>query len=491
MTTTTISRASRTQHVVADRRAHVRARPTPPRDTLDQPRALSSFVGGQEQVEAVVERLRSTRLVTLIGLGGVGKTRLAQQIAHAVHGDYERCAWAPLSSIVEPAQIGESVAAALGGGNSNGPIRAETLVQGIRNHRVLLVLDNCEHLIAGCAEMVARVLESCPGLSVVATSREPLNVPGEVVYRVKPLALPNPVEPLDCQMQSAAAKLFVERARARETDLQLTGEAYASVATICHTVKGMPLAIELAASWVGTMTVSEIAARLTEDVLGLRAASPRAVPARQTSLRASLDWSHALLEHAEQRLLRSVAGLVDDFGLDEAVALAAADDVRADDVALLLNRLVGHSLVQATEQRSRMRYSLAAPVRAYYRQQRPDASAHASLQETAKDGCAPAVPTTDLARESPRGAVPGPGRGRPRGLSERERDVVLLIASGRSNRQIADELVITKKTAEAHVSHVLTKLGLCSRVQIATWSVQNGLVRGGGDLVTSADSHTA
>jgi predicted ATPase len=246
------------------------------------------------------------------------------------------------------------------------------------------------------------------------------------------------------------------------------------------------LAIELAASRINSMTVPEIADRIADDVLGLPAVCPRAVPPRHQSLRASLDWSNALLGGTERRLLHRLTALLDNFTLDDALTPGASEDLQPDEVALLLDRLVAQSVVQAAEHDSRMRYSLAAPVRAYYRERRADVDGHVSAgRARGQHGVAPAATTEERPRECPRDTPTKPSRRRPRELSERERDVVLLIARGRSNRQIADELVITKKTAEAHVSHILTKLGLISRVQIATWGLQHGLIRGGGATVSS------
>jgi predicted ATPase/DNA-binding CsgD family transcriptional regulator len=493
----TISRTPHHQRGLADRRVHQRRQPLQPRHRSDLPQELSSFVGSPAQVSSLVAEVRAARLLTLTGCGGIGKTRLALQVARAVHTDYERCSWIPLGGIVNPTDIASLIAAAIGAGWASNFTDAETLVAGIGDHQLLLVLDNCEHLLGACADVVMRLLQGCPRVCVVATSREPLGVPGEVVYRVEPLELPREDEPLEQQMQSEAARLFIERARARGARFEPSDETCTSVVAICRTLKGVPLAIELAATSTSSMTVGEIAARLYDDVLGALAVGPRALPPRQQSLRGSLDWSHALLQDAEQRMLRRLAPFVDEFTMDDAVDACGCEDLTSHDIVVLLDRLVTHSLVQASEHHSRMWFSLPAHVRAYglerlaeagelghvrggidRRAPEPDAAPGTDdagvpwLEDRARSG-EHQLPHS-LAKTDPR---------RARGLSERERDVVALIASGRSNRQIAEELVITKKTAEAHVSHILTKLGLCSRVQIATWSLCHGLARSASDAV--------
>jgi len=444
--TATIPRASHVQRVVANRRAHGHPLVTT-QSGCDSglPHELSSFVGSGAQIGAVVARLSTARLVTLTGGGGVGKTRLALQVAQAVEHDDERCAWIALSSVETSERIGELMAAAFRG-DSRTP--------------QLLILDNCEHLISACADHVLRLLQTCPGVRVLATSREPLGVPGEVVYRV---------EPLVC---SEAAQLFLDRARARDSRVRFNDQECASVARICRTLNGIPLAVELAAARTSSMTVAELADRVEKDVLGVLASGPRAVAPRQQGLRASLDWSYVLLPVPEQRLLGALAVLADDFTVEDAVAVAG--EIGEHDVPLLLDRLVCQSMVEARVDGARMRFWLLAPVRAFALER-----LHAVDGKKVKA----AAPAHD--------SFAKPRRWRPRGLSERERDVVVLIASGRSNRQIADELVITKKTAEAHVSHILTKLGLCSRVQIATWSLQHGLVHGDADVPTDEESRAA
>jgi predicted ATPase/DNA-binding CsgD family transcriptional regulator len=519
-----VSQAFRVQSVVSEEHCNCHAHPAlTPRHPLTLPHEVSSFIGRREQIEAVAARLRTGRLVTLTGGGGIGKTRLALQVARKISSEYTACAWTALSSVGDGDRVSGAVAAALDGSEPASALTVQVLAACIRDRRLLLVLDNCEHLVAACAEVVFAVLQACPGVRVLATSREPLGVPGEAVFPVPPLGVSPTTEPADGEAMptSEAVRLFVERARAREPRLNLTGESQALITRICQTVGGVPLAIELAAARTSSMSVAEIVDRL-DDVLGLLALGSRTAPPRQRSLRGSLDWSYALLQEPERRLLRRLAVFDAQFTLEAADAVCAFDGLRSSDIALLVDRLVAQSLVQTSEQQATTCFSLSAAVHQYARERLEAASEVAPLQTLlenwrnnrsshavpVRDGAT--VPTglrgeraTATTAVSDADAVPScatgtdeasgphassggnknesePGSRQPRGrrpslLSQRERDVVLLIAGGRSNREIADALVITKKTAEAHVSHILTKLGLCSRVQIATWSLQHGL----------------
>jgi predicted ATPase len=428
-------------------------------------------VGRAAQIEEVAERLRSERLVTLTGGGGIGKTRLALQVARR----YPACAWAPLASTPDPAGAIQALGAALYGSELSGPVTIAELVARIGGQTLFLVVDNCEQVIGACADPLSRLLEECPRLRVLATSREPLGVPGEVVYPVPPLTVATDEEP-DSDLPTEAVQLFFARAQARDPGLRLAPEARALAERICCALDGVPLSIELAAACTGSMTMAEIADRL-DDVLGLLRLGSRAAPLRQRSVRASIDWSHQLLEPGEQVLLRRLASFDADFTLREAEAACAFDGLLPDEITFLLDRLVAQSLVHAARNGSTTRFCLWLPVRQYGREQLEQAGEVAAVQ--ARLGVpGPVVSSRALLAEQP-GQLPVKTRARRAGvLSEREHDVVLLIAGGRSNREIAEELVITKKTAEAHVSHILTKLGLCSRVQIATWSLQHGLGRG-------------
>jgi non-specific serine/threonine protein kinase len=428
--------------------------------------------------------VRSDRLVTLVGGGGIGKTRLALQVARELRSDVA-CAWTALSSTMDEAGVVSAVASAVTVGSSEqlGATTVDGLVATLGDQDLVLVLDNCEQVIAASADLVLRLLQDCPGVHVLATSREPLGVPGEVVYPVPPLEVTGADD-------AEAVQLFFERAVARDPRLRLTAEARATAVRICSACSGIPLAIELAAACTSSMTLSEIADRL-DDMLGLLRLGSRAAPPRQRSVRASIEWSYHLLEVNEQVLLRRLAVFDADFTLRATEAVCAFDGLQANEIPFLLDRLVAQSMLYASRDSSTTSFCLWLPVRQFGLEQLEQAGEVARMRTRMSEwfegsGLTPAGPPVVI---SMRGASvtdevmvdrPTPTTAKSRGrragvLSEREHDVVQLIAGGRSNREIADELVITKKTAEAHVSHILTKLGLCSRVQIATWSLQNGL----------------
>jgi non-specific serine/threonine protein kinase len=457
-------------------------------------------VGRESEIDDVAARLRSHRLVTLSGAGGIGKTRVALQVARRLRSDSAACVWIALSSTMDESDLTAAVASAFFGGQPFESITIETLSAAIGDQKLVLVLDNCEQVIAACADLVLRLLQECAGLRVLATSREPLGVPGEVVCSVPPLAVTLP-DGARSDLRTEAVRLFFDRAEARDPRLQLTLEAEALAARICAACDGVPLAIELAAACVGSMTLHEISHRL-DDALGLLVFGSRAVPARQRSIRASIDWSHRLLPANEQLLLRRLSAFDTDFMLADAEWVCVYDGLQAIEIAYLLDRLVAQSLVHAYRDGPTTRFRMLRPVRQYaldlLEQTGELACAQTRLNEWSAGGrgsdsrvasgqepvgfshAMPGRPAADR-------AFPKPARstGRRGGaLSEREYAVVELIAGGRSNREIAEALVITKKTAEAHVSHILTKLGLCSRVQIATWSLLHGVASGHGAVAT-------
>jgi predicted ATPase/DNA-binding CsgD family transcriptional regulator len=469
--------ASRIKRVVSDVNCNIHGyRLQHPRRASSLPNELSSFVGRESQIEEVVSSLRTNRLVTLSGAGGIGKTRLALQIARRLRSAGATCTWVALSSTVDETELTGSVATALFGGELLNSAAIDLAAATIGDQEVVLVLDNCEQVIAACADLVLRLLQECGGLRVLATSREPLGVPGEVVYAIPPLALTRP-DKAPSGPPSEAVRLFFDRAQARDSRLRPTPETNALAVQICAACDGVPLAIELAAACTGSMTLAEIAGRL-EDTLGLLMFGARAAPARQHSMRASIDWSHRLLPTKEQLLLRRLSVFEADFTLADAEWVCAFDGTQAIEIGYLLDRLVAQSLVHAAREGSTTRFSMWRPVHQYGFEQLVQAEELEYVQTRLAEWSGGSyAPRAALAADPKQTSRPLPGRDksscrRADVLSERERCVVELIARGRSNREIADELVITKKTAEAHVSHILTKLSLCSRVQIATWSLQ-------------------
>ena len=322
------------------------------------PLALTSFVGRERELAEVARLLERTRLLTITGPGGSGKTRLALETATRRPGDVCLAELAPLA---DPALVPAPVAAGLGVSLPSDFDAVEGLVRAIGDRELLLVLDNCEHLVAAAAELSAALLARCPGLRILATSREPLHIAGEVAWRAPSLSLtPDDGDPL----ASEAVRLFVDRATAAAPDLELGPEAIAAAATICRRLDGMPLAIELAAARIRHLSPAQLADRLGTalDVLGT---GSRTALDRQQTLRATLDWSFALLDDAERALFAVLSVFAGDFDIDAAEAVGG----EALDV---LGRLVDKSLVLVDRPGGQVRYRLLETFRQYGREHLTD-----------------------------------------------------------------------------------------------------------------------
>jgi non-specific serine/threonine protein kinase len=310
-----------------------------PDDAMDRPRSnlpaeLSSFIGRERQVERLADRITASRLVTLVGAGGVGKTRLATRVGARVLPRYPDGVWlVELATVLDSTSVPNAVAAVLGIRERGRISPTATLTESMRDRRALLVLDNCEHLLAGCAELVHDLLRDCRQLTILATSREPLRVVGEVRWPVPPLALSSS----DDSEASEAAQLFVERARAVQPDFDPSAETRAVLADICVRLDGLPLAIELAAARTSGIPARSLLQQLesTAGGLGLLADGPRDAPARQQTLRATITWSYDLLTTEERALFRRLApfrGCTLE-GVSH-VCVAASDGPRQTSVAL-------------------------------------------------------------------------------------------------------------------------------------------------------------
>jgi non-specific serine/threonine protein kinase len=309
--------------------------------------------------------LRATRLLTLTGTGGVGKTRLAIQVAAELGGAYPDGTWlVELASLSDSSLVPQAVLGALGKREAPGESSIATLVGYLQSIEALIVLDNCEHLVDACAHLTDAILRSCPHVRVLATSREPLRIGAELIWRVPALTLPeDDTQPLGELSRSEAVRLFVERAEAIRSGFELTDTNAAAVAAICWRLDGIPLALELAAARVGALSPEQIAERL-DDRFVLLTAGRRTAPPRQQTLRASLDWSHGLLTEAERTVFRRVAVFAGGFRFEaaEAVCCVAADDwVSFDAFAGLIDR----SLVQVDYRDGEARYHLLETIRAY------------------------------------------------------------------------------------------------------------------------------
>ena len=322
--------------------------------TQNLPAQLSSFVGRMAEMAAVRELLSHDRLVTLTGAGGSGKTRLAVEVAASITGEFASGVWyVDLAPITNPAVVPVTMARALGLPDQPGSTSTESVVRHIGSRQMLIVLDNCEHLLDASAEMIGDILRGCPSVTLLTTSREPIGMPGELTWRVPSL----PVE-------TEAVELFTERARKVRSDFHITDENSAAVAEICRRLDGMPLAIELAAARARALSVTDLLASL-HDRFRLLTGGSRTSVRRQQTLRASVDWSHALLTEPEQILFRRLAAFMGGFDLDAAEAVGGGGDVERYHVLDQLTLLVDKSLVVLESATEPTRYRLLETVRQY------------------------------------------------------------------------------------------------------------------------------
>lgn len=315
---------------------------------------LTSFVGRVDEMADVRCLLEGHRLVTLTGTGGVGKTRMAVQVTAAIADQYPDGVWyVDLAPITDPALVVVTAARALGLPDQPGRSTVDTIVRFIADRRMLVVLDNCEHLLDACARLMDALLGRCSALSVLATSREPIGLAGEQTWRVPPLAL-----------DDEAIELFAERARLAGPDFTLPAGDIAAVSEICDRLDGMPLAIELAAARVRALSLTEILESL-HDRFRLLTGGSRTAVRRQQTLRASVDWSHALLSDPERVLLRRLAVFPGGFNLDGAQAVTTGGEVHRYEVIDLLTLLVDKSLLITENTSGRTRYRLLETLRQY------------------------------------------------------------------------------------------------------------------------------
>ena len=339
------------------------------RHNLSEPR--TSFVGREREILEVKRALSATQLLTLTGTGGSGKTRLALEVARDLVGSYADGVWlielAPLS---EPDLVVQEVAGTLGVQERPGLLLLESLLDALGGKEMLLLLDNCEQLIDAVARLTRSLLDSCPWMRVLATSREHLGVIGESIWLVPSLSVPSvqkipTVEELEGY---EAARLFAARVSMRHPDFQLTPENARAVAQICARLEGIPLAIELAAARIGLLSAEQIAGRLGHS-LKLLAGSERTADHRHHTLRATLDWSYELLGGTEQVLFRRLAAFAGGFTPEAAESVGAGGSIDEGDILELLSMLVGKSLVEVEESWERgARFRLLEPIGQYARE---------------------------------------------------------------------------------------------------------------------------
>jgi predicted ATPase/class 3 adenylate cyclase/Tfp pilus assembly protein PilF len=366
------------------------------------PVSLTRFIGREAAIAEVKEWLGSTRLLTLTGAGGCGKTRLALQVAAELLEEYPDGVWlVELEALSDPALVTQRVAAVLGLREEPGRPLLPTLCEHLQSQRILLVLDNCEHLVAACARLVEALLRACPHLSLLVTSREVLAVPGEMVWRVPSLSLPDDRPTTHDQrpttevlLRYEAVRLFMDRAVASQPHFTVTAQNATAVVQVCRRLDGIPLAIELAAARVKLLSVEQIASRLDDRFRLLTGGNRTALPRHQT-LRATMDWSYELLSEQERLLLRRLSVFVGGFMLEaaEAVCAGAVDSypltvdsregdasslstvncqLSTEEILDLLTQLVDKSLVVMEEHGGEAWYRLLETIRQYGAEQLRD-----------------------------------------------------------------------------------------------------------------------
>jgi len=331
------------------------------------PAEPNSFIGRERDLTELAQLLSDVRALTLCGPGGIGKTRLAVRLACEVVPDFPDGAWlVELADTADAELIPRQVAATFGVREEPDRPLLATLTEALRGRRLLLILDTCEHLVEGCAGLVHQLLAGCPQLRVLATSREPLRVRGETVWRVPPLSLPARVDPdsMTDLARHEAMRLFADRASAARAGFELGSDNAVAVARLCRLLDGMPLAIELAAARVRALSVEQIASRL-DDRFRLLASGDRTAPARQQTLRAAVDWSYELLSGPEQILLRRLSVFA-GWNLEMAEQVCADEQIPVTAVLDLMAALIDKSLVTFDhELRGESRYRLLDTIKEY------------------------------------------------------------------------------------------------------------------------------
>ena len=359
----------------------------PPLRSLDAtpnnlPTQTTSFVGRRHELATAAELLETTRLLTLTGPGGSGKTRLALQLAADVLDRYPDGVWlVELAAVGDPDEVGSTVAGAVHVSGRPGRPTVDTLGSALRHRQLMLVLDNCEHVIGGCADVANALLRTCPRVKILATSREGLNVPGESLMPVPPLRVPegDHLPPIEELREFEAIRLFVDRCTAYQRTFALTPQNAADVVRICRRLDGIPLALELAAARVRVLSIAQVAARL-DDRFRLLTGGGRTVVARHQTLRALIDWSYELLEDPERVLLRRLSVFVGGWTLEGAEVVCAGEGVRREEIFDYLAHLVDKSLVAMHEHAGAARYSMLETIREYAREKLVESGEAAELR---------------------------------------------------------------------------------------------------------------
>jgi predicted ATPase/class 3 adenylate cyclase/Flp pilus assembly protein TadD len=333
------------------------------------PQQLTSFIGREKELAEIKDLLGKTRLLTLTGSGGTGKTRLSLQASADVLEQYPDGVWiVELAPLADPTLIPQAVAEVLNLRESPGDTITKTLLRFLKARAMLLVLDNCEHLLEASARLIDSILKSCPQIRVLVSSREALGIAGEIAYRLPSLSVPNPREPQTPQnlVRHEAVRLFIERATAANPAFALTSQNAQALASVCYRLDGIPLAIELAASRVRAMPLDQIESRLDSRFRLLTGGSRTALP-RQQTLRALIDWSYDLLNDSEKAVLCRLSVFAGGWTLEGAEAVCVGEGIEDWEVLDLLTSLVDKSLVNYEDWEPSGRYRMLETVRQYAR----------------------------------------------------------------------------------------------------------------------------
>src|SRR5688572_6178622 len=329
------------------------------------PASLTSFIGREKEQAEILKLISKYRLVTLVGPGGVGKTRLSLKVGEQALGDYAHGIWVvELAPLLDPLLVPRTTAITVGLRDEPRRPVIDMLSDYLRVKKLLIILDNCEHLLDACAQLADALLKKCLNLKILATSREALGILGEASYRVPSLGLPDMQQVIEKFRDYESVRLFEERAQLAQMDFLLTMENASAVAKICSQLDGIPLAIELAAARVNMFSTEQVAARLQESFNLLTTGNRTALPRHQT-LQAAIDWSYNLLSPTEQNLFRRLSVFVNGWTLEAATSICSDAGIRSEDIFDLLTQLINKSLVNIEELQNETRYRILETIRQY------------------------------------------------------------------------------------------------------------------------------